>query len=121
MFRPAEWLQRIPLLVWQMAFWLLWLAATTLMLMPAEQLPTVDIWDKYEHSGTFAALMTLAWLGYRRHCTPFTLAASLAAYGVAIECLQYFVPSRSFSVLDMVADTLGLLPIWWIAVRLKWP
>jgi VanZ family protein len=119
MFRPAEWLQRIPLFVWQTAFWLLWLAATTLMLMPAEQLPKVDIWDKYEHSATFASLMVLAWLGYRRPLQ--RLAILLIAYGIVIECIQFFIPSRSFSVLDMVADATGVLPVWWLATRVKWP
>lgn len=33
----------------------------------------------------------------------------LLAYSTGIECLQYFLPTRSFSILDIVANSLGLL------------
>lgn len=33
----------------------------------------------------------------------------LLTYSTAIECLQYFLPTRSFSLLDIVANTSGLL------------
>ena len=33
----------------------------------------------------------------------------LMLYGMAIECLQYFVPGREFSLLDMLADAAGLM------------
>ena len=33
----------------------------------------------------------------------------LMAYGIAIEILQYFIPGRDFSILDMLADASGLL------------
>jgi VanZ family protein len=84
-----------------------------------KNLPQVNIWDKAEHAGTFFALMTLAWLGYRKNFAAWQLAALLISYGMAIECIQFFIPSRSFSVLDMVADTTGVLPAWWLASRIK--
>lgn len=121
MFRPVEWIRNIDLRWWIAAFWLTWCTATVLMLLPANDLPQVNIWDKAEHSGTFFILMVLAWLGYRRQCALLTLALSLIAYGIAIECLQYLIPSRSFSLLDMVANTTGVLPVWWLATRIKLP
>ncbi len=33
----------------------------------------------------------------------------LLAYSTAIECLQYFLPTRSFSLMDILANTAGLL------------
>lgn len=101
---------------WYMAaFWLIWCTATTLMLMPADRLPQINIWDKLEHAGTFFTLMVLAWLSYRQAL--FRLAMLLIAYGVLIECIQAFIPSRSFSLLDVVADSLGVLPAYWLMLR----
>lgn len=119
MFQLSDALQRIPARWWRTAFWLVWATTTTLMVLPAEDLPVVDIWDKAEHAGTFFALMMLAWLGYRHGVAPTTLALWLTGYGIAMECFQFFIPSRSFSVLDMVADTTGILPVWWLATRMK--
>ncbi len=33
----------------------------------------------------------------------------LLSYGLGIEVIQYFIPSRSFSLLDLAADAAGLL------------
>jgi VanZ family protein len=85
--------------------------ATTVMLLPANDLPKVNIWDKAEHASTFSALMAAAWLAYRHRFSLQKLAAWLVCYGVVIECIQHFVPTRSFSVLDMVADSVGVLLI----------
>ena len=118
---PAKWKNNIDARLWMVAFWCLWCASTILMLLPAKDLPQVNIWDKAEHAGTFFVLMTLAVLGYYKKHSPQRLALLLIAYGVAIECIQFFIPSRSFSVLDMVADASGVLPAWWLAARMKLP
>jgi len=41
----------------------------------------------------------------------------LVVYGLGIEVLQYFSPDRSFSVLDGLADALGVL-FYWLAKQL---
>ena len=115
----AKWKHSINPRWWIAAFWLVWCAATTLMLLPAQDLPQINIWDKAEHAGTFFSLMALAALAYYQKYSPQRLALLLIAYGIAIECIQFFIPSRSFSVLDIVADTTGVLPAWWLATRLK--
>ncbi|MEZ5538658.1 MAG: VanZ family protein [Pseudomonadales bacterium] len=102
-------LLRIPLPLRQIAFWSAWCVATLVMLLPTSSLPSVNIWDKAEHAMTFAGLMFLAWLAYQHRYSLTVLAALLIGYGVATECLQHFIPSRSFSVLDMVADSIGVL------------
>ena len=103
MCRPAEWLQGIDSRWWLTAFWLFWCTSTAVMLLPAQQLPAINIWDKADRQ----PLQRLACL--------------LIAYGIAIECIQFFIPSRSFSVLDIVADTTGVLPAWWIATQVQRP
>ncbi|MEZ5493097.1 MAG: VanZ family protein [Pseudomonadales bacterium] len=107
----------LPLLLRQLFFWATWSAATAVMLLPTSSLPTVNIWDKAEHAGTFATLMTLAWLAYQHRFSHHILVLSLVLYGVTTECIQHFIPSRSFSVLDMVADTVGVL-FAWLLIRL---
>lgn len=119
MFRQLDgWLRCIGARWWQAAFWLLWCCATLVMVLPSSELPTVDMSDKTEHLLAFFALMVLVSLAYRDRVVLPVLAALLVAYGVAIECIQFFIPSRSFSVLDMVADAAGVLPAWWLANRL---
>lgn len=94
---------------WKVGFWLAWSIATLLMVLPASKLPPVHLWDKAEHALTFFGLLVLAQRAYRRRFSRHTLASYLLTYGVAIECIQHFIPSRSFSGLDIVADACGLL------------
>lgn len=115
----ANKLFRIPLLARQTIFWLLWLAATAVMLLPANDLPTVNIWDKAEHATTFAVLMAAAWFAYQHRFAVKKLAVWLVCYGITIECIQHFVPTRSFSVLDMVADSVGVLLILFLVRALE--
>lgn len=125
MSRPAkwantiEWINTINARWWMTAFWLVWCAATAVMLLPAQNLPQVNIWDKAEHAGTFFALMALAWLSYRYKYSAQRLALLLIAYGIVIECIQFFIPSRSFSVLDIVANTVGVISLWWLVTRMQ--
>jgi VanZ family protein len=119
MSRLVNYLDIIDRRWWRTLFWILWLSATVLMLLPSSELPKVDLSDKTEHCLTFFALMAAAWLGYRKNLALGKLALLLIAYGIAIECVQFFIPSRSFSVLDMVADSIGVLPAWWIALQLE--
>lgn len=64
--------------------------------------------DKFYHGLCFFVLAFLADYAYPR--TGFTAGKyiPLFMYGVMIECIQYFIPYRSFSIADMVADFIGL-------------
>jgi VanZ family protein len=119
MSRLVKYVAAIDARWWIATFWCVWCAATLLMLLPAQNLPQVNIWDKAEHSGTFFALMTLASLAYFQKHSPQRLAVLLITYGITIECIQFFIPSRSFSLLDIVANTVGVLPAWWLVTRGK--
>ena len=103
-------LSRVNTHVWLLSFWFCWLTCTALFLLPAADLPDVNIWDKAAHAGAFAMLMLLAWQAWQRQPV-LLLGVALALYGFTIECLQHFIPGRSFSLLDAVADTVGLIPI----------
>ncbi len=70
-----------------------------------EQLPLQTGWDKADHVAAFAflgLLGLLAWPG-----DPARVLAGLLLYGVLIEVLQSFTPSRQADWHDVVADAVG--------------
>lgn len=88
------------------AFAVAWLAITALALMPAPSVPVSTLWDKADHLLAFAVLTLLG-----RAAFPITarrLALGLLAYGAAIELAQSALPTRSGSLLDLLADALGI-------------
>jgi VanZ family protein len=79
-----------------------------LAVIPTEILPDpMNINDKLAHSLTFMVLFFLMDMAYAQ-MPRGTMAAYLMAYGAFIEVTQYFIPYREFSVLDMVANAVGL-------------
>ncbi|MCP4008957.1 MAG: hypothetical protein GY726_05515, partial [Proteobacteria bacterium] len=64
-------------------------------------------WDKLIHFSGFFVLGGLAILA-GRNIPASRLILMLIAYAALTEILQHFVPGRSFSVLDWVADSLGV-------------
>ena len=74
--------------------------------------------DKVVHAVVFAGLMVLGASG-RRGAAPRSLSAELrtlilglSIYAVAIEVCQHLLPWRSFEILDLVADGLGIVLGW---------
>lgn len=84
----------------------LWLIAMWVLSLMHLQLPEVPSGDKWGH---FISYGLLAWLachvGWKK--PQVWLFASLM--GVIVECVQYFVPWRSFELLDMLANSSGAL------------
>jgi len=102
-----------------------------LMCLPGKDLPPTD-WlhinyvDKWLHIGVFGILVFLFCLPFyksvfnkkerRMYFIKIALAASV--WGLAIEFIQkYFIPGRSFDLLDWAADSVGatlslLVSIW---------
>jgi VanZ family protein len=64
--------------------------------------------DKLSHGLTFLLLSLLADFSCPESKFTFRKVSPLVAYGVLIECIQYFLPYRSFSVLDILADIAGI-------------
>jgi VanZ family protein len=99
--------------------------ATTLFCIPGDRLPDEDwlgdiSFDKFVHIGLFAALVSLWGLPFiarsirdetsQRNLSRILIYIVLVSigYGIAIEFIQgAFIPNRSYSLADMVADALG--------------
>ena len=67
--------------------------------------------DKLLHTGGF--LFFMVWFGglFEARRLPYVVVA-LAAYGLLIELLQSFTPTRQAEFLDLIADVLGVLLGW---------
>src|SRR5512143_1461411 len=83
---------------------ILYLATTSRMIPVVE-----DINDKVEHVIAFYSLALLADFSFTQNGFGRAKALSLLSYGLAIEIIQYFLPYRSFSLLDLGADAVGLV------------
>jgi VanZ family protein len=89
-----------------------------LTLIPGEDLPDVDFFqiDKVVHFFIFGVLMILSSYALKKTAdikgaptNPLLRAALFSiGFGITIEFLQLFVPGRSFSVLDMLANSIGV-------------
>lgn len=80
-------------------------------------------WDKLIHFSGFFILGCLAILA-GRNISAFKLISVLMIYAALTEILQHFIPGRSFSLLDWVADGLGVLAAilsgLYVLDRLQW-
>jgi len=64
-------------------------------------------WDKANHFIAFMVLFMLLSFGYR-HLNLIKKVMLLSLFAVQIEIVQYFIPCRSFSLLDIFADMVGI-------------
>jgi VanZ family protein len=74
--------------------------------------------DKVEHFLAYGGLMFWFCQLYPRPRTRLAYAAGFIAMGIAIEFLQRATGYRSFEVMDMVADAIGVLLGWAAALAL---
>ena len=105
--RPRRWLLWAPALVYMAAIFV----ASSLSRVPA---PPAGLSDKQVHAVVYAGLAAmilraLAQGSWRGVTLGTALGAVLmaAAYGASDEVHQWFVPGRTFEILDMVADAIG--------------
>jgi VanZ family protein len=86
-----------------------WLVVAVLLLMPLRDPPGFSNADLIAHFLLFGALAFGA-VGFSRRGAELTLLAmATVAGGVALEFAQGLVPSRTFDILDMGANTLGAM------------
>lgn len=96
----------------QYAFWLA--VAATLFLTLRKITIVVPTSDKMEHAVTFAMLMLIFALAYRR-AQFWAAALALSGFGALIEFLQpYFGRDRDYR--DWIADTIGILIVFAIVI-----
>ena len=104
---------------------LLMLAITSwLAFMPSEpQAEAAPQLDKLEHIVAFAALAFVARLASHGRRPALWVGLSLLAYGLFIEVVQSWLPSRHADVLDLVADAVGIALGLLLLSRLRrrWP
>ena len=86
------------------------------VLPPSQFLPEFNISDKLLHSLTFMFLFFLMDRAYEGMLSS-VMAGYLMTYGVLIEIVQFFIPYREFSLLDMVANAVGLLAYFLVQQR----
>jgi VanZ family protein len=65
-------------------------------------------WDKANHFVAFFTLYILLHLAYT-HLSMTIKILLLLAFAVHIEVVQYFIPNREFSFLDVLADMIGVM------------
>ena len=90
-----------------------YIATTTLEIKPIQ-----NSWDKANHFIAFFTLYVTLSLGYPK-LEVVKKVLILLTFGMQIECVQYFLPNREFSLLDVVADGVGIF-MGMIMVRWFW-
>jgi len=66
------------------------------------------LWDKQNHFAAFFVLYVLLSFAYT-HLSVYKKGIILLFVGFQIEVTQYFIPGRFFSLLDIVADSVGIV------------
>jgi len=80
-----------------------YLATTSVEIKPIQ-----NSWDKANHFIAFFTLYVILSLGYPK-LDVIKKALILLAFGTQIEVVQYFLPNREFSLLDIFADSVGIV------------
>jgi VanZ family protein len=85
------------------------LAAITYLAVTRQEYPLVqEIYDKANHIVAFYALALLVDFSFPQKTFGFSKIIGLLSYGVLIEVVQGFLPGRTPSLLDLVADGVGI-------------
>lgn len=80
-----------------------YLATTTLEIKPIQ-----NSWDKANHFIAFFTLYVTLSFAYPK-LEIMKKVLILFVFGIQIEFVQYFLPNREFSLLDVVADSVGIV------------
>ena len=74
----------------------------------ARPMSAFNLSDKLLHMLTFA-ILALWFTGQYARASYWKLAVALIAFGLGIEAAQYFLPYRNAEVLDIAANTVGIV------------
>jgi len=84
-------------------------AITIVATLKSGNLPDIALKsDKVNHVLAFGFLTLIAQISYP-HLSTLKRFLCLLTYGVALELIQYFLPWRSCSMADIVADIIGIV------------
>ncbi len=98
--------------LYQFGFIVALCTVSALAVLPTDTLPGIDMWDKLNHALAFfmlALLMEKAWPNSALSLRPLLM---LLLYGFLIEASQSLLSYRDGSVLDMLANAVGLLSFY---------
>jgi len=70
---------------------------------------TSDYSDVVLHAFAFTYLTASLGLAHFRNASRYLAAVWMVAYALFIECVQYFLPARSFELGDLGVDVVGIL------------
>lgn len=87
-----------------------------LALIPSPDTGGIQVNDKFMHATAFFAYAVLLDMASSKDFWRFQVPI-LLGYGALIEVLQSFTPWRMFSLLDFVADAVGLV-VYWLLFRM---
>jgi len=88
------------------------IAIWILSLIPATMVPGLPGSDKWHHALAYFTCMFFWAQLYVRPLPRLKLAIAFISMGAMIECLQYFTPTRTFELLDMLANASGVTLAW---------
>ncbi|MEH6626453.1 MAG: VanZ family protein [Motiliproteus sp.] len=84
------------------------LIAVTFLATTGQAIPVLDsVWDKAKHFFAFLVLAGLSDFSFPERRFNFFNLLLLVVYGLLIEVVQWYLPYRYFSLLDVLADALG--------------
>lgn len=95
-------------LLFKLSFFICIVAIEYLATTALEIKPIQNSWDKANHFIAFMTLYITLSLGYPK-LDVVKKVLILLFFGLQIELVQYFLPNREFSLLDVVADGVGIV------------
>jgi len=84
-------------------------AVGLLSLIPPDAVPAVNLWDKLAHFLAYAMLALCGGFAFSAHRTEIALGALLIGFGCILEIAQIYIPGRSGSIADAIANGLGVV------------
>ena len=99
----------LPLNLMRAALVIALLVSTYMATAPAGTAVGASVNDKLAHLITFFGLAWLADFSFPRGRFGWSKILPLLAYGLLIEIIQFFLPYRTFSLLDLIADAAGIV------------
>ncbi len=82
---------------------------TAASVLPKDALPQVDVWDKFQHLLSYAAVAALGGAGFGATRTRLLLGLGLITLGALLEVAQIYVPGRFGEFGDGVANAIGVV------------
>jgi len=101
---------------WGWAATIVWLSLT-----PSPPQVDVQFGDKLGHFGAYGLLMFWFTRLYPQNPVRTAYAAGFIVMGIGLEYLQGYLGYRTYDVIDMAANTIGVLLGWGAALILKKP